>query len=147
MRNSKGFTLAELVVSVALMGVLFSFALPAYQSSVMETQHQINLTNMIIIKQTFMRYWLEGHMKGNPQYPPMSENDKLDEAYSEVLLDDGRTVSDLFSGDMPMNSNNNPFSYYTETDTSEFNLVTYRIIISDEDEDSPSYLEEIVGEN
>ena len=58
-----------------------------------------------------------------------------------------KIVSDLFSGDMPMNSNNNPFSYYTETDTSEFNLVTYRIIISDEDEDSPSYLEEIVGEN
>ena len=53
MRNSKGFTLAELVVVVALMGVLVSFALPTYQSTVMETQHQINQTNMIIIKQTF----------------------------------------------------------------------------------------------
>ena len=147
MRNSKGFTLAELVVVVALMGVLVSFALPTYQSTVMETQHQINQTNMIIIKQTFMRYWLEGHMKGNPQFPPKSDNDKIDEAYGDKLLFDGRVVSDLFSGDLPLNSNNNPFYYYTETDTSEYDLVTYRIIIVDEDEDRPSYLEEVVGEN
>ena len=86
-------------------------------------------------------------MKGNPQFPPKSDNDKIDEAYGDKLLFDGRVVSDLFSGDLPLNSNNNPFYYYTETDTSEYDLVTYRIIIVDEDEDSPSYLEEVVGEN
>jgi len=147
MRNSNdGFTLAELVVSISLVGVLMSFAIPSYQSNVLATQRQSNITNMEIVRTTFMMYWQEGHMIGNPNFPPQPENNQMDLEFKAHLLPDGRMVNDLFSGDLPRNSNNNPFYYYIQSDTSETGFVTQVIIIVDEDEDSPSYEEEVIGE-
>jgi|TARA_Y100000389_G_scaffold53483_1_gene49347 prepilin-type N-terminal cleavage/methylation domain-containing protein len=147
MRNSNdGFTLAELVVSISLVGVLMSFAIPSYQSNVLATQRQSNITNMEIVRTTFMMYWQEGHMIGNPNFPPQPENNQMDLEFKAHLLPDGRMVNDLFSGDLPRNSNNNPFYYYVQSDTSETGFVTQVIIIVDEDEDSPSYEEEVIGE-
>jgi prepilin-type N-terminal cleavage/methylation domain-containing protein len=147
MRNSNdGFTLAELVVSISLVGVLMSFAIPSYQSNVLATQRQSNITNMQIVITTFMMYWQEGHMIGNPNFPPQPENNQMDLEFKAHLLPDGRMVNDLFSGELPVNSNNNPFYYYVQSDTSETGFVTQMIIIVDEDEDSPSYEEEVIGE-
>jgi len=147
MRNSNdGFTLAELVVSISLVGILMSFAIPSYQSNVLATQRQSNITNMEIVRTTFMMYWQEGHMIGNPNFPPQPENNQMDLEFKAHLLPDGRMVNDLFSGDLPRNSNNNPFYYYVQSDTSETGFVTQVIIIVDEDEDSPSYEEEVIGE-
>jgi prepilin-type N-terminal cleavage/methylation domain-containing protein len=147
MRNSNdGFTLAELVVSISLVGILMSFAIPSYQSNVLATQRQSNMTNMQIVVTTFMMYWQEGHMIGNPNFPPQPENNQMDLEFKAHLLPDGRMVNDLFSGELPMNSNNNPFYYYVQSDTSETGFVTQMIIIVDEDEDSPSYEEEVIGE-
>ena len=147
MRNSNdGFTLAELVVSISLVGVLMSFAIPSYQSNVLATQRQSNITNMQIVITTFMMYWQEGHMIGNPNFPPQPENNQMDLEFKAHLLPDGRMVNDLFSGELPVNSNNNPFYYYVQSDTSETGFVTQVIIIVDEDEDSPSYEEEVIGE-
>ena len=147
MRNSNdGFTLAELVVSISLVGVLMSFAIPSYQSNVHATQRQTNVSNMEIVRTTFMMYWQEGHMIGNPNFPPQPENNQMDLEFKAHVLPDGRMVNDLFSGDLPRNSNNNPFNYYVQSDTSETGFVTQVIIIVDEDEDSPSYEEEVIGE-
>ena len=147
MRNSNdGFTLAELVVSISLVGILMSFAIPSYQSNVLATQRQSNITNMEVIKTTFMMYWQEGHMIGNPNFPPQPENNQMDLEFKAQVLSDGRMVNDLFSGDLPRNSNNNPFYYYVQSDTSETGFVSQMIIIVDEDEDSPSYEEEVIGE-
>ena len=147
MRNSNdGFTLAELVVSISLVGVLMSFAIPSYQSNVLATQRQSNITNMEIVRTTFMMYWQEGHMIGNPNFPPQPENNQMDLEFKAHLLPDGRMVNDLFSGELPVNSNNNPFYYYVQSDTSETGFVTQMIIIVDEDEDSPAYEEEVIGE-
>jgi len=147
MRNSNdGFTLAELVVSISLVGVLMSFAIPSYQSNVHATQRQTNVSNMEIVKQPFMMYWQEGHMIGNPNFPPQPENNQMDLEFKAHVLPDGRMVNDLFSGELPFNKNNNPFNYYVQSDTSETGFVTQVIIIVDEDEDSPSYEEEVIGE-
>ena len=60
MRNSNaGFTLAEMVVSIALVGVVMSFAIPTFSNVTMDTQRQINLANMSIIRDTFLRYYQE----------------------------------------------------------------------------------------
>ena len=147
MRNSNdGFTLAELVVSISLVGVLMSFAIPSYQSNVHATQRQTNVSNMEIVRTTFMMYWQEGHMIGNPNFPPQPENNQMDLEFKAHVLPDGRMVNDLFSGELPFNSNNIPFHYYVQSDTSETGFVTQVIIIVDEDEDSPSYEEEVIGE-
>ena len=43
------------------------YAIPTFSNVTMDTQRQINLVS--IIKDTFLRYYQETHMKGNPQLP------------------------------------------------------------------------------
>ena len=147
MRNSNaGFTLAEMVVSIALVGVVMSFAIPTFSNVTMDTQRQINLANMSIIRDTFLRYYQETHMKGNPQLPTEPENNLLDGEYRQIVLSDGRTPDMLFSGNLPYNTNNNPYTYYIESDTNEAGWITKRMVIVDLDPDCPSYEEFVVGE-
>ena len=75
-----------------------------------------------------------------------SENNLLDSTYREITLEDGRTPDDLFSGDLPYNTNQYPYIYYWDDDTSEYGFITKRIIIKDIDSDSPSLNEYVVGE-
>ena len=79
-------------------------------------------------------------------FPTEPENSLLDSTYRETILLDGRTPDMLFSGDLPYNTNNNPYTYYIETDTSDYGWVTTRIVIEDNDPGSPSYEEYVVGE-
>jgi prepilin-type N-terminal cleavage/methylation domain-containing protein len=147
MRNSNaGFTLAELVVSIVLVGIVMSVAIPTYSNLTNQAQREINLANMSIIKDTFLRYYQETHIKGNPQLPTEPENNLLDEEYRQIVLSDGRTPNYLFSGDLPLNTNNNAFHYEILSDTSEQGYITKLFIISDVDEDSPSYEEYRLGE-
>ena len=147
MRNSNaGFTLAELVISIVIVGIVMSVAIPTYSNVTNQAQREINLANMSIIKDTFLRYYQETHMKGNPQLPIEPENNLLDEEYRQIVLSDGRTPNYLFSGDLPLNTNNNAFHYEILSDTSEQGYITKLFIISDVDEDSPSYEEYRLGE-
>jgi len=146
MNNSAGYTLAELVVTIVLLGTLTAVAVPTYNKVVINAQKQANLSNMETIKNTFMQYFYVTHMEGNPRFPPEPENGLLDSTFREIILEDGRTPDNLFSGDLPYNSNENPYTYYWNDDTSEYGFVTKRIIIKDTDPDSPSYDEYVVGE-
>ena len=101
---------------------------------------------MIIIKDTFMRYFNETHMEGNPQLPTLPENALLDSTYNNTELSDGRTPNNLFNGGLPFNSNDNPYTYYWEDDTSLSGFITKKFYIEDLDTDSPSYGEFVVGE-
>ena len=141
MKNSKGFTLIELVVTIALVGILLGTAIPTFHRVVSETQQQVNMSNMGIIKNTFMQYYYDNHMTGNPHFPPVPSDSLLNDSYRQTILEDGRTPDMLFSGDLPYNTNNKPYIYYWDND-----LNTKRIVIKDIDSDSPSYNEKVVGE-
>jgi len=143
MNNSAGFTLAELVVTVVLVGIIAATAIPTFNNVVVSAQLQINKSNMETIKNAFMRYYYTSQMN----FPPVPENELLDSEYKDLVLPDGRTPDDLFDGKngLPFNSNGNPYSYYYESDTSETQFVTRRIIIKDMDEDSPSFEEYVLG--
>ena len=52
-----GYTMTELVVTVALIGTLLSFAVPRYASISEETQGDRNLANMHVIREAFFGYW------------------------------------------------------------------------------------------
>ena len=144
MNNSAGFTLAELVVTIVLVGILAATAIPTFNNVMVSTQLQINKSNMESIKNAFVRYYFV--TQNDP--PPVPENHLLDSEYKDLVLPDGRTPDNLFNGKdgLPYNSNGNPYSYYYESDTSETNFVTRKIIIKDMDEDSPSFEEYAVGE-
>ena len=145
MKNSNGFTLIELVVTIALVGILVGSVIPTFFSTVNQTQTQVNISNMVIIKQSFMQYYYDNHMGGNPRFPQLPENGLMDSTYRQITLEDGRTPDMLFSGDLPYNTNQKPYTYYWESDTIN-GYITNRIIIKDNDIDSPSYNEKVMGE-
>ena len=146
MKNSAGFTLAELIVTIVLVGILVGAAIPTFNSMINRTQTQVNISNMETIKNTFMQYYYETHMIGNPHFPPEPENGLMDSTYRKIILESGRTLDNLFSGDLPYNQNNKPYNYYWDDDTSEYGFITKRIVIKDIDPDSPSLNEFVVGE-
>ena len=141
MINSAGFTLVELVVTIVLVGILLGTVIPTFSNTINETQIQVNKSNMGIIKDTFMQYYYDSHMSGNPHFPQTPIDSLMGSTYRQTELEDGRTPDMLFSGDLPYNTNNKPYIYYWDNDST-----TKRIIIKDNDLDSPSYEEYVIGE-
>ena len=143
MNNSAGFTLAELVVTVVLVGILAAAAIPTFNNVMVSAQLQINLSNMETIKNAFMRYYFVTQ----DDLPPVPENNLLDSEYKDLVLPDGRTPDNLFNGKdgLPYNSNGDPYSYYLENDTSSTGFVSRTITIKDMNTDSPSYEEYVIG--
>ena len=99
MKNSSGFTLIELVVTIALVGILVGSVIPTFFSTVNQTQSSVNVSNMVIIKQSFMQYYYDNHMSGNPHFPQLPQDSLMNSTYRETILEDGRTPDMLFSGD------------------------------------------------
>ena len=62
MKNSAGFTLVELVVTIVLVGILVATTIPTFNSLVNDTQAQINRSNMHIIRDTFVQYYYYNDM-------------------------------------------------------------------------------------
>ena len=145
MKNSAGFTLVELIVTIVLVGILVGTAVPTFNRMVNETQSQTNISNMVIIKNVFMQYYYDNHIAGNPHFPQLPDGGIMDSTYRQIELEDGRTPNMLFSGDLPLNSNDNPYIYKWENDTTN-GFITKKIIIRDEDLDSPSYDKQVIGE-
>jgi prepilin-type N-terminal cleavage/methylation domain-containing protein len=135
MNNSAGFTLAELVVTIVLVGILAATAIPTFNNVMVSTQLQINKSNMESIKNAFVRYYFV--TQNDP--PPVPENHLLDSEYKDLVLPDGRTPDNLFNG------NGDPYSYYQENDTSSTGFVSRTITIKDMNTDSPSYEEYVIG--
>ena len=149
-KTSKGFTLAEFVVTIALMGTLLGIALPSYSTITNSAQDAINVANMERIKNTFSQYMFDTHIQGYPHLPTMPDNEDylMDDEWENTVISDlvvpGRTPSDLFGGGhVPRNTNGNPFAYETWIDTvyaDEYSLeLDYFIRLTDIDEDSPSF--------
>ena len=143
MKNSAGFTLVELIITIVLVGVLAMVTIPTYNLMLNNSQKQINISNMHIIRDTFLQYHYDTHLDGYPEEP---ENSLLDSTYKKKILKDGRTPDMLFSGKLPYNQNDNPYNYYWDDDTSEYGYITKRIVIKDTDLDSPALNEFVVGE-
>ena len=74
MKNSAGFTLVELIVTIVLVGILVGTAVPTFNRMVNDTHSQTNISNMVIIKNVFMQYYYDNHMAGHPHFPELPEN-------------------------------------------------------------------------
>ncbi len=148
-KSSKGFTIAEFVVTIALMGTMMSVVLPSFDSITLNMQASQNKTNMDMIRQVFFGYFYDTHMKGVAHLPPSPNNEEglMDEEWANEIISNDMmptTPNELFSaGEIPTNANGHPFAYETWTDTtflgSDGMKVDYYVRITDVDEDSPSF--------
>ena len=70
--KENGFTMTELVVTVALIGTLLSFAVPRYTTVTEEMQAERNIANMQTIREVFFHYFYRMHQqKGRiSHFPP-----------------------------------------------------------------------------
>ena len=89
--STAGFTMMELVVTLALMGVLISFAIPAYNGVSEEMQGKRNEANMQTIREAFFHYFYRMHQqKGRiAHFPPPPENEEkvMDDDWASTPMD------------------------------------------------------------
>ena len=145
-KDNNGFTMMEFVVTLTILGILMSVAVPSYHNVRERVIERNNITNMNVIRETFFHYFYQTHMRGNPHFPltPNNEDKLMNIEWSDIPIDSSYSPlapKHLFSdGRVPLNSNHNPFAYETWQDTLQVTgEIVYYIKISDIDEDSPSY--------
>ena len=87
-KTSSGFTLAELVVTIAIVGTIMTLTLPSYSEITLETQRTINKSNMDQIKDIFFQHFYEMHMKGDPHLPPtpLNEDSVMDDEWASTPI-------------------------------------------------------------
>jgi prepilin-type N-terminal cleavage/methylation domain-containing protein len=148
LHSNKGYTMVELVVTLAILGTLLGTAMPMYSRITEQTQADRNRTNMNVIRETFFHYFYRTHMAGDPHFPVTPDNTGflMDDTWAGTAIASGAvsgiTPNDLFSdSQVPKNSNGNPFSYRTYNTTLSSGEVRYTIILEDTDPESPSYQE------
>jgi len=136
----------ELVVTLAIVGILMSVSVPSYYNIRIKIQERQAVTNMNIIRETFFQYFYRAHMAGNPHFPSTPDNEEklMDSDWISTAIDSANspvTPKHLFSdGKVPTNLNRNPFAYESWADTlSATGEIIYYIKISDVDEDSPAF--------
>ena len=61
--STNGFTMTELVVTVALMGTLLSLVAPKFTNVSEETQGERNIANMHTIREVFFHYFYRSMQK------------------------------------------------------------------------------------
>ena len=115
--STNGFTMTELVVTVALMGTLLSLVAPKFTNVSEETQGERNIANMHTIREVFFHYFYRSMQRKGyvAHFPPEPSNPNklMDDEWSSAAIDSTISLTspnNLFSrGVVPKNSNNNPF--------------------------------------
>jgi len=136
--------MVELVIVLAIMGILAVTIIPMYSKLQAKTQRARNKSNMMIIQEAFVNYYYTMYASGTPQYPPPPDSLMTDE-WCETPMDSTinlQTPNELFgTGSVPKNSNNLPFMYQSWIDTESDGRQKRKILIKDTDPDSPSHEE------
>ena len=76
-------TLIELMLVIALLGVIVTIAIPSYQSYIDKTNNALAISQLVTIQSVIERYYLE-----NNRYPPDSESEW--EAFTSKLPNNGK---------------------------------------------------------
>ena len=143
-KSNSGVTMVELVIVLAIMGILAVTVIPMYSKLQAKTQRTRNLSNMQIIQEAFVNYYYYTYAIGTPHYPPPPDSLMTDE-WANAPMDSTinlQTPNELFgTGSVPKNSNNIPFMYKRWIENEIDGRQKRKILIKDTDPDSPSYEE------
>ncbi len=111
---TRGMTLLELVVSVAIIAILASMGVATYTELQIEAKVKASVSNAIQIEQAFINHFYNSVMDHTTkEFPPEPIDNKMTREWADgAVLYNGRSVSDLFSGGKILyNSFGNPYLY------------------------------------
>ena len=144
LKSNSGVTMIELVIVLAIMGILAVTVIPMYSKLQFKAQANRNKSNMQIIQEAFVNYYYYTYSIGTPHYPPAPDS-LMTDAWCNTPMDSTinlQTPNELFgTGSVPKNSNNLPFMYQSWIDTESDGRQKRKILIKDTDPDSPSHEE------
>ena len=81
-RNSRGFTLIEMMVVISVMVILLSMAIPIYSASIRQAREEAFRQNLETLNRVIIQYTLD------KQKAPKSLEDLKSAGYIESVLDD-----------------------------------------------------------
>ena len=113
-KNRKnGFTLIELVISVAIMVTLSAIVAPTYSEYNVESRLRTTEANMISIKLAFINHFYLSVLDRSPEFPPAPADSVVNDVWGNSnILYNGKDPMSLFSkGIIPQNSFGDPFLY------------------------------------
>ena len=145
LKSKSGVTMVELVIVLAIMGILAVTVIPMYSHLQNKSQHSRNMSNMKIIQEAFLNHYYSTYAMGAPQVPTPPSDSLMTDNWCNSPMDSTlnyKTPNELFgTGEVPKNSNNNPFLYRSWIDTERDGRQKRQILIKDADPDSPSFQE------
>ena len=143
LKSDSGVTMIELVIVLAIMGILAVTVVPMFSQLQHKSQVSRNLSNMKIIQEAFLNHYYITYAIGAPQVPPPPVDSLMTDEWCNTPMDSSinfKTPNELFgTGEIPKNSNHVPFVYRSWIDTEIDGRQKKKILIKDSDEDSPSY--------
>ena len=109
-----GFTFAEMIVTVAILGTIISIAVPKFTELTFESKIRKSETTIINIQQAYFTHFYNSSIAGKGEFPPSPQDSLMTIEWSILpLLFNGRSVANLFrNGKIPLNPNKNPYIYY-----------------------------------
>ena len=113
-KNKDGFTFAEMIVTVAILGTIISIGVPKFTELIFESKIRKSETTIINIQQAFFTHYYNTTFIGRAEFPPSPQDSLMTIEWSILpLLFNGRSVANLFrNGKIPLNPNRKPYIYY-----------------------------------
>ncbi len=125
--QSHGFTLIELMIVISVMLILISFAIPAYNQSVLRARESVLRQNLFTLRSLISQYTLDkqkapqsledlvqaGYMKQIPVDPMTAKNDTwtVDQEDTLLSVDQQETgISDVHSGSSQISTDGTAYS-------------------------------------
>src|SRR6266852_1882214 len=125
--QSHGFTLIELMIVISVMLILISFAIPAYNQSVLRARESVLRQNLFTLRSLISQYTLDkqkapqpledlvqaGYMKQIPVDPMTAKNDTwtVDQEDTLLSVDQQETgISDVHSGSSHISTDGTAYS-------------------------------------
>lgn len=114
LKNNDGFTFAEMIVTVAILGTITSIAVPKFTELTFESKIRKSQTTIINIQLAYFTHYYNSSILGKGEFPPSPQDSLMTIEWATLpLLFNGTSVANLFrNGKIPLNPNKKPYIYY-----------------------------------